>query len=93
MKRICQINKFNFLFQNITSLPIKDYPRYTEAYLIIQMVHTQHGIRGRTDNVIYENRTRNFRNTRAIDVNEHFILDTKKNDWKVSELLQECVKS
>lgn len=66
------------------SLPAKDYPRYTEAYLILRCVRVQRSLKGRTETVVCESRTKNFRNTRDIEMDEHFVIDAKKTDLKVS---------
>lgn len=68
------------------SIPIKDYPRYTEAYLIIRLIRVHRTLKGRSETVICENCTRNYRNTRDIEIDEHFIVDAKKNDLNVSKI-------
>ncbi len=53
---------------------------------MVQLLRVQRGLKGRTETVIYESRTRNFRNTRDIEVDEHFVADAKQNDLKVGNL-------
>ncbi|XP_065219572.1 synaptotagmin-1-like [Planococcus citri] len=77
-----QNGKLHISVKKVVSLPTKDYPRYTEAYLILEVIRAQRTIKGKTENKVYEYRTRNFRNTRDIEMEEHFVVEAKKNDIK-----------
>lgn len=67
----------------MASLPTKDYPRYTEAFLVLKITRVQRTLKGKVESEVYEYKTRTFRNTRDVEMEEHFVVEAKKNDVKV----------
>lgn len=45
-------------------------------------------IKGRNETVIFEDRTKNFRNTRDIEMDELFMVDARRSDLKVSRIVR-----
>lgn len=85
-----ECGKLFVIIKDVQSLPSKDYPRHAEIYMTLNVLRNSKmfvsSLKKDVNNIVYANRSRSFRNTGRITLNEHFVIDGQKTElqkWSI----------